>query len=52
MKFSLITKFLTAILVLFFTLDLAVAQQNVPFETYSMLASEQPEAEEYRSLPW
>ncbi len=43
MKFSLITKFLTAILVLFFTLDLAVAQQNVPFETYEMITPEQPE---------
>ena len=32
MKFSLITKFLAATLALFFTLDLAVAQEDVPFE--------------------
>jgi hypothetical protein len=45
MKFSLITKFLTAILVLFFTLDLAIAQQNVPFETYMMVAPDPEQSE-------
>ena len=45
MKFSLITRFLAATLALFFTFDLAVAQQNVPFETYGMLTPEQPDAD-------
>ena len=45
MKFSLISKFLTATLVLFFTFDLALAQENVPFETYGMVTPEQPEAD-------
>ena len=45
MKYSLITKFLAAILALFFTLDLAVAQENVPFATCGMITPEQPEAD-------
>jgi hypothetical protein len=45
MKFSQITRFMAVPLVLFFTLDLAVAQENVPWETYGMVTPEQPEAD-------
>jgi hypothetical protein len=47
MKYPLINKFLAIPLVLFFTFDLAVAQQNVPFETYGMATLEQSEADLY-----